>query len=309
MEVSAISHIEPQNLSDLEAHAFITTLGFESRCTVIARKLEDNTFRKIALARTDHPKEFSFQENREYYQQHGYEIIPVETALPDLGVILRGMEKDKIRLIIDFTSMSQRWYYEVFRWFNDNPEGFEQAHLRFAYTMARYEELDQARKIRRIKPFLNSVPGSNNHKKKKALILGLGHEEHISNAIYRMVKPDLLYLMYADPPVDKKFVEKLFISNHALINSTSIRNLIAYPIRNGQSIYKSLTEIILPLRNDYNILMIPHGPKIFSIAAMLLQLAYPDIQISYPEFKKPPTVDRHPIDEPVVLDVLFEGEE
>ncbi len=128
---------------------------------------------------------------------------------------------------------------------------------------------------------------SNSRKKKKALILGLGQEENISETIYKIVNPDLLYLFYADPPVEKQFVEKVFVNNHALINETPIRNLIAYPIRNGQTIYQSLIDTILPLRDEYSIIIIPQGPKIFSVVSMLVHMGYPDIMISYPVFKKP----------------------
>ncbi len=107
----------------------------------------------------------------------------------------------------------------------------------------------------------------------------------------------------------KRFVEKIFVNNHKLINEAPIRNLVAYPIRNGQAIYHSLINTILPLRNEYSIVLIPQGPKIFSVVSMLVHMGYPDIRISYPRFKKPSTADREPKDEPVALDILFEGEE
>ena len=147
------------------------------------------------------------------------------------------------------------------------------------------------------------------NKKKTALILGLGHEKNISDSIYKKVNPDLLYLFYSDPAADKKFVEEVFVNNHALINSIAIRNLVPYPIHNGQMIYQTLIDTVLPLRNEYSVIMVPNGPKFFSVVAQLVHLGYPDIQLAYPKYKKPPVVDQYPSDEPVALDVLFEGED
>ncbi|MEN8226824.1 MAG: hypothetical protein ABFS38_01625 [Bacteroidota bacterium] len=308
MELSAIHHIEPSKLTDIEVDTFITTLGYETRCTTIARQFEAKQCRKIALSRTDHPKEFSFLENRAYYLKQGYEIIPVETKVPEIDSIFKNLKKERISIVFDCTSMSQRWYYEFFRWFSENQDESVSANLRFVYTMACYEEITPVRKVKRIKEFLKTDIKSN-QKKKTALILGLGHEKNISECIFNIVKPDLLYLFYADPPVSKQFVEKVFVNNHALISETPIRNLIAYPLRNGETIYQSLIDTILPLRNDYAITLIPYGPKIFSIVAMLVHFGYPDAIISYPVFKKPPTVDKRPCGEPVVLDILFEGED
>ncbi len=308
MELSAIHHIEPSNLTDFEADVFIGTLGYESRCTSIPRLFEKESCRKIALSRSDHIKEFSFNENRTYYLEQGYEIISVETKVPEIGEILKNFSRESINIVFDCTSMSQRWYFEFFKWFSENQDEYTTAKLRFVYTMSRYEDPDPSRKVKRIKDFIKTEIKSK-QKKKQALILGLGHEENICENIYKMVNPDLLYLYYADPPVNKQFVEKVFVNNHALINETPIRNLIAYPVRNGHSIYQSLVDTILPLRTDYDITLIPQGPKIFSVLAMLIHFGYPDTRIRYPVFKKPPAVDRHPYGEPVVLDILFEGED
>ncbi len=308
MELSAINHRDPECLTEFQCDIFITTLGFESRCTFISRKLEGKSCRKIALSRTDHIKEFAFQENKSYYLEQGFEIISVEAKVPDFDSIFSTVTDGNIHVMLDCTSMSPRWYFEIFRWFNEDQLEYSIAKLRFIYTMARFDDYDPIRKVKKIKDFGSTISKSSK-KKKNALILGLGHEMNICESIYKKVNPDLLYLYYADPHVDKKYVEKVFVNNHGLINATSIRNLIAYPIRNGQTIYHSLIDTILPLRDEFNILLIPQGPKIFWVAAMLVNLGYPDTQISYPQFKKPPSTDRHPIGEPVVLDIIFEGEE
>lgn len=308
MELSSIKHIDPGQLADIDADIFLTTLGFESRCTTIARKLDKLSCRKIAFARTDHIKEHAFQENQAYYTAMGYEIIPVESKVPDMEAILGDYSGDKIQVILDSTSMSARWYFEFFRWFSEEQERFMEATIRIAYTMPAFTGHEELRKVKSVKAFMSSEL-TEKDKKNTALILGLGHEKNIGESIYKKISPDRLYLLYADPPADKTFVEKVFVNNHALINSVPIRNLIAYPIRNGQDIYQILIDLILPLRKEFRIVIVPKGPKLLSIVAQLIHLGYPDIQIYYPKFKKPPAVDQHPSGEPVVLDVLFEGEE
>ena len=217
MELSAINHIEPANLTDFEADVFITTLGFESRCTTNARLIENKSYRKIALSRTDHIKDFSFNASKAYYSEQGYEIIPVDTKVPDFGSILQNMPKESINILLDCTSMSQRWYYELFSWFSESLDDYTSATLRFVYSMARYTDSGPARKIKKIREIKRRDDRSNK-KEKKALILGLGHEENICETIYKMVKPDLLYLYYADPRVVIPFVEWVFGNNHALID-------------------------------------------------------------------------------------------
>jgi hypothetical protein len=238
----------------------------------------------------------------------GFEFIRLESGIPDVDTIFNGFADKSLNVFIDCTNMPPIWYYEFFKWFNDKQEGDERVRMRIAYTMAAYVRQPGSRKVKEISDFLNGEVKPANGKK-VALILGLGQEKKVSDSIFKMINPDLLYLYYADPPVEKKFAEKVFINNHNLINEAPIRNLVAYPIRNAQTIYQSLINTILPLRDEYSIVLIPQGPKIFSVVSMLVHMGYPDIRISYPRLKKAPTSDRMPKDAPVVLDILFEGEE
>lgn len=308
MELSSIQHIDPEHLPDFEADVFLTTLGFESRCITAAKRLENLFCRKVAFARTDHLKEHSFQENQAYYSDQGYEIIQVESKVPDMESVFGGYSGDKIQVILDSTSMSAAWYFEIFRWFSEEQNHFMEATIRIVYTMPAFTGHEELRKVKSVKAFTPSEQ-TVKEKKKTVLILGLGHEKNIAESIYKKMNPDRLYLLYADPPADKDFVDKVFVNNHALINSVPIRNLIAYPIRNGQDIYQTLIDLVLPLRKEYRIILVPKGPKLLSIVAQLIHLIYPDIQIFYPKFKKPPAVDQLPSGEPVVLDVRFEVEE
>lgn len=309
MEISSIRHIEPASLIDFQANLFITTLSHESRCTTISRRVENLVCKKIALCKCDDEvlKEFAYEENLNYFDQSGFDLVKLGKGLPDVGQILGDLEGEEVKILFDCTSMSQLWYHEFFRWIGESQDRFSKLTIRFTYTLTAYVDEGPPKKVKKISEFVQGE--SRNNKQKKALILGLGHESRVSEAIYKKVKPDLLFLYYTDPPVDKRFVDKVFVNNHALINVTPIRNLIAYPVFNGQEIYQSLIDTILPLRNEYSILMIPHGPKIFSVATMLVQLGYPDTMIAYPLFRRGQILDRIPWGEPVIMDVLFEEDE
>jgi hypothetical protein len=308
MELSSIKHIDSSQIADYKADLFITSLGFESRSNLVARKFENLSCKKIALEIPNPIREFSFKDNKKYLENQGFEFILVESGLPDPDRIFQSLKGNSINVAIDSTNMPPSWYYEFFKWFDGRQARDGRIRMRIAYTMAAYVSKPGARKVKKIFNLVQDEVRASNSRK-TALILGLGHEKLVSESVYNMINPDLLYLYYADPPAEKRFVEKVFVNNYKLINQAPIRNLVAYPIRNGQDIYHSLINTILPLRNEYNIELIPHGPKIFSLVSMLVHLGYPDIRISYPRFKKQVIADRQPKDDPVVLDILFEGEE
>ena len=307
MELSSILHIDPAQLSDFKADVFVATLGYESRCTHISQLLEHLDCKKVALFSKQILKDFAYEENRKYFLSNKFALMEVDPHVPELASLLDSLNGKDLGIMIDSTSMPPSWYYQFFKWVNDHQELQGLVRIRIVYTMANYVNMESSIKVKAIRNFLDAEI-KNSVKKKKALVLGLGQEKNIGESIYKLIKPERHYLYYADPPVEKRFAEQTFINNHSLISATPIKNLISYPIRNGQAIYQSLINTILPLRNDYSIILVAHGPKIFSVVSILIHLGYPDVRISYPLFKKPPALDRSPSGKPVILDILFEGE-
>jgi hypothetical protein len=307
MELASIQHIEPEQLPDYQADLFIASVSNDSRCVVVAKGLKELDCKKLALYGPAQGKQQELIHNKALFEELGFQAVEVTTEVPAISGLLEGLQQEVIRLIFDGSSMSQNWYYEFFRWFSESQDRYQKVYLRFVYSMGAYVPDYAPLKVKGVREFLKT--GDRKQKRKKALILGLGHEAHVAEAIVKLEKPDLLYLFYSDPAVDKRFVEQVFINNHGLINDTPIRNLVSYPIHNGQSIYQSLIDILLPIRDEYSITLVPQGPKIFSVAAMLVHLGYPDTLISYPVFKKTHSSDRIPCGEPVVLDICFEADE
>ena len=242
MELSSIQHIDPVKLADFQPDLFIVSLSHETRSTNIAKSLEGISCRKVAICEPDQVKEYNYLTNQGYLQDKGFEIIELDKDGRDIDALFKGSTQEDLKIILDCTSMTQLLYYRIFNWFAENQE-HNSVKLRLIYTMAAYVNEGSPPKVKKLKEFLKEK--NNSRKRKRALILGLGQEPNVSEMICRIVKPDLLYLFYADPPVEKHFVEKVFVNNHSVINQTPIRNLIAYPINNGQTIYQELIDVIL----------------------------------------------------------------
>jgi len=307
MELSSIEHISPADLPDIKADFFVTALSHEERSCNIARATESLQCRKVVLVKNNPHRELDYKSNEEYFQEKGFDFIPVPDEGPDFDSLLKPVAgNEKLDILIDCTSMPQYWYYGILNWFAENDE-LSGACLRFTYTMAGFVEHEQALKVKEVKNFVRA--GAPRMKERSALILGLGQEAKVSEDILKRLNPDLLFLFYADPAVEKRFVEQIFVNNHATIEQTPIRNLVAYPIHNAKSIYQILSDTVLPLRDEYSITIIPQGPKIFSLVSMLVQLGYPEINLSYPKFKRHGIHDRKSSGDPVIIDLIFEGDE
>ncbi len=79
MELSSIQHIIPEKLPDFQPDLFIAALSHETRSTTIARQLDGISCRKVALCMQNQVKEYNYQNNLNYFQENGFEIIALDS--------------------------------------------------------------------------------------------------------------------------------------------------------------------------------------------------------------------------------------
>jgi hypothetical protein len=179
-----------------------------------------------------------------------------------------------------------------------------------AYCPAHYSEPLRTTKQIGLKSveFLDSIRPSRSKKDTTALLIGLGNEPDVCKRIHTMIHPDITHLLFADPAMERKYVEDTFINNHDLIQQVPIRNLHGYSLLDTKNMHQILLDLILPLREHHRVIIVPQGPKIFSVMAMIMQISYPDINLVYPLYSFKQVRDRKPGNTIVTIDLHFHAE-
>jgi len=306
MEFLDIVHNPGDDPISFGPDVFIAASGYESRSTAIPRKVEGLDCRKVAITFTEYSKELQRPENDKYFKSQGFEMLPASGfEIPDYSKVLLPSGSDKLKVLIDISVMTRTWYHGLLKYIVNLPDN-KQISLRVVYCPAENVHAVKLRKSLSIN-YLNMVTksGKSIDDRPTALLLGLGHEQDIARRLHEIIRPDRTKLLYADPEMRKEYVEKIFITNHSLINRTDIKELFAYPMHDTSVIYSLLVDLIMPLRKDYRVIIIPQGPKIFSLISMIVQLSYPDIELAYPKYKIRQIRDRKPFSEFTTIDLFF----
>lgn len=309
MELNNIIHTNSRDSLDFEPDLFIAASGYETRATSIPKKFQHLKCKKIAFGFKEHSRDLSRPANDKYFKEHNFSLIIQKShATPDFTKIFEAFDLERIHVLIDISVMTKDWYHGLLKYLHKFLD-FKHFHLRIVYCPALYNEPGRLKKKITIQKFtfLDEFLDRPKEKKKTAMILGLGSEKGISNKVFEQIQPDLSYLMYADPAVEKRYVEDVLVSNHEMINKTPIRYLKGYPLTDTEKIFRILLDIILPLRQAYHIIIVPRGPKIFSLLSMVLQISYPDVELYYPAYKVNQIKDRKPYDRFTTLDLEFDA--
>lgn len=309
MEITELIHDPSSTLPDFKPDLFIAGSGYESRSTCIPSRFNDPGERKLVIAFKECQKVLHRKENDRYFSERNYEFLwTAEDEAPAYNEIFEAMNSSTLRVMVDISVMTRVWYHALLKYLYLSAPS-KKIHLRIVYCPALfYEPAGYRRKIRL--RWLDMSDGTNGKPRKTKdlfMMLGLGSEKELGNMVYEKLKPNHMRLFYADPAIHKSYVETVFVGNHRLINHTDIKNLVPFALMDTKHLYKTMLDHLLPARHEHKVVIVPQGPKIFSIISMILQLNYPDVGIAFPQYKSKHIIDKKPFNNQLFLDILFEA--
>lgn len=310
MELINVVHAPDGEISDFNADLFIAATGYESRSICIPEIISAKNCKKAVIAYKDHKSDVARPANDNFFKENGYEFIyATGFEIPEISHLFNQFQSQEIKLMIDISVMTRQWYHSMLKFISEL-RGFSKITLKLVYCPTVFSErIKISHKIELKKLSMHKDTRiSSAEKKPSALIMGLGNEVGISNKVYAIIKPAKMFLLHADPALNKEYIENIFINNHSLINLIPIKDLRSYPINNTAEIYSLLLDLILPLRLDYKIIIVPQGPKILALMSMILQMSYPDIELHFPHYKRKQIQDRVSFNDYTSVDLNFESE-
>ena len=157
--------------------------------------------------------------------------------------------------------------------------------------------------------------GSKDHLKKSkpiALVAGLDNSFKSTLELVSKLNPATILAFIPENSHDPEYTASVLENNKKLLEVLDKNNIIRYEALDPEGINSMLTSRCLDLRLKHEVVIVPQGPKSFSLVSSLLSIRYPDIKLW--EIIKPPEDLTDPNNgaaegEPVVLKVTFCPEE
>jgi hypothetical protein len=280
MELDNACQIPSDQLTRVNFDAFIAVSGYESRSSFLATKINVSAIpKKIVLAFAE-KKELLYRElNDKKYKELGFTFVDAPSHNPQclpqiMDNVIGDISKDDVNILIDYSSMPKIWYSELLNYFN-NQEDLTNVNLWFSYSPSSF--------IKSISSISNKyhdpIKPAALSNKPIALILGLGYEKGRTEDISKQLNAQVTYAFYANPSVDDRYVSEVLSNNESVLKKISTERIIPYTIFDLNSVSDTLTQLCINLRMDYQVLLVPVGPKPFTLMSFILASRYPDIKI------------------------------
>ncbi len=251
----------------------IGTCGYERRSSYVCR-LGIDGLEKVAIVFPD-TEGGAFDQNMEEYRGEGWSFANVDEALMGMSLAL---SKGHLRILaVDISSMPRRVIGRIIELLYSARTSAVDVH--FIYCpgefggSARAASIEGPMSAGPISPFYAgllrapSIP--------IGLVVGLGLEPYRAAGVIELLEPARTWLFTAAMG-DERFIEAAARVHSSILGSVSIDDEFTYDVRSLSDTYAILESLSFSVGLDYRLILAPSGPKLFSLACLLVGAARDD---------------------------------
>ncbi len=301
-------------ITDGQYDCGLAAIGYESRAKFFFSSFSGSVLKRDACA-FEKQRGLHFDDNLKFFQSNGF--IVTSTGVDKISgwvATLNGVKPLKtgpLRVVVDISSMTREMIatvcYYLAASFEKSAEGVE---VDFIYSIAEFGEIPKSfGPIVSNGPAISQLAGWSQHPRLPCgLILGIGYEEDLALGMIEDLEAGQVWA-FRPKDHDSRYDIAIDERNRGLRDEIRSENIIRYSVFDPYSIFVSVEALVGLARNDFRLVIVPFGPKIFSLASCLVSLRhYPEVgfwRVSGGVNQEP--VDRKALGKTLGLRVLFGG--
>lgn len=273
----------PSNLSseDLETENYdllICAGGFESRAVFIAEKLYGRYKRAVAIG-FDHNQCLSYKSNCDWFSQHGVEIfesVGKSVFQAMLVKVLSDLHDAKsIRIAIDISCFDRYRLAELISAMQTLSKVVGVT-TDFWYSIAEFVAPHPiAGRNEFAGPINRAFAGRFvDPSRPLALVAGLGYEVGKVVGAAEFLQATRVISFFPESPVSG-FAPEVQKANHSLLVDIVPHDSFHYQVDDPRRTIAMLDSVVRGLSIEYNVVLLPGGPKVFVLACLLVQTMHP----------------------------------
>jgi hypothetical protein len=307
-----ISSVATHKLSELpkSLDLLLCACGYESRSTYAASILAEKALTKIAIGFSAQ-HELRYDDNKQWFYARGFGIQ--DTSDDEFEAVAERTLADvcsrtqKPTVAVDISCLNRARLAKLTKVIC--AAKCERLDVSFVYNLAKYsppsESLDPTSVA---EPVIPEFAGWTNYPERPpAAIIGLGYEQSRAIGIVDHLEINNAAWAFVPRGPVAEYSGSVDAANRSLYEMIGIEGRwILYDVMNPGVLYQDLNTLVDSLKHIYNPILVPFGPKIFALVAMLVAQRQGDIgvwRVSSGSLQAP--VDRAPSTHTIALRVVF----
>jgi hypothetical protein len=287
-------HVDDLSIGELTNEQYdlaIFSCGYEERCIEVPSKISNENVNKALIISFDqHLSDDMRQSNYDFYEAEwpSSELLTITqcnvgSVYSAMRTIIEGIDKEVINVLVDYTSMSRSWYAAILNYLIKFSEKEIVIDLTYANGIYHDENLNVELGELKVIP---GCEGISLTKKQNAAIFTLGFDKYGPLRLYNLLNPNRCYGIMASPAASYQYEDLCLEKNRDFIlhHLDGEKNLVKLPINSISLCYEHMSQMIMPLQNDFNVSIIPFGPKPHILASILCSFNFPNVTCMYSEY-------------------------
>lgn len=266
---------------------FVSALGYESRAIAVSAELLNTVGRKIAIG-FDHNKEIAYSSNKTWYETSAIQVIDDinDDNFSDIfttelqGVIDNSRSSPApLRIAIDVSCLNRFRVASIIATVVPLIRNGKII-VDIWYALAEFQPPQhQMLQNEFVGPVHTRFAGwFTDPGRPLALIAGLGYEQGKVMGATEYLQASRVVAFVPVSPI-KEYEQFVLEANYSLLTELDKRDIIEYRVDDPVRTLATLDSAIRGLVETHNVVMLPLGPKIFTVLALLSQLFHNDSSV------------------------------
>jgi hypothetical protein len=271
----------PENWASQDYDIFIATVGYERRARYIAERFEPKAKIQVACGFRDQ-RVLEYPNNSHFFESRGFDIEhrPDSEYQEWIRVVLDRLPADRrsLRLIIDISSVTRFRIATLLVLLRE----YRRASLTvsFVYSLAAFTpppELAQANS--HVGPVTPEFAGWWEEPDRALVaVVGLGYEEDKALGAVEHLQAAEVWTFVPESEV-AAYSPALIDANRTLLEGVPPSQQLTYRVQDPLDCFAKLESLTFGLTQEKNPILLPFGPKIFSLCSLLIGLLNPSIPV------------------------------
>jgi hypothetical protein len=274
-------NIEQEQNFDL----FIGTIGYEQRSRFVIERLSPRAQMKVAFGFTA-DQIFHYKENAQWLSAAGYSEFHCEDQdfrrkLIELlaAVSLDANTNRTMKIGVDISSATRTRIAIILRCI-EALSIHRPIEVDFFYALAKFSPPPTvSHPNTHVGPVLPSFSGWwTEPERPLAAALGLGYEENKALGAVEHVQASSIWTFTPESP-EAAYTAALREANATLLKLVPEQNGFAYPLSKPLDTFVQLESFVFGITRTHNLIVLPFGPKLFALCAMLVGMVHPEVAV------------------------------
>lgn len=280
---NAIGEVSATEVSNTTWHLAVYACGFETRARAFVERNIVHAERSVALLFPDR-RVRAFKDNVDAFTNAGCEFVDIVdvdtrfwmTQCLDSALLSRTVP---FKIFVDISSMTRTRIASILEALVSN-ENELIVEVTFGYWLADFEAPSSAEAPNvAIGPVSAFFAGWREQPElPTALVAGLGYEQDRALGAFEHLEPSFVWLLKPKSAIHA-YTEAVARANRQLLEIVPDNRIIEYDVQDPNQTYAILASLVMHLSANSNVLIVPSGPKILVLLALILASSRRDLAV------------------------------